>query len=250
MSNLMQRLTLKFSRSAQSRKIAQVCALSLREVGLNVGGNVFEIKNSKGKTGWLVSLQMPERVLVPAVDALAIRIFLTRRVEAAMGLKPKSFHLLLSFGTEARRLPFSESVVEPKWLQAHIAQFMAPSQTPAGVTAGKAAPARAVAAKAAPAVVPAPQRSVPAPKQTASPVTTTTRGGIVTRRIGVPPVARPGVAPASLATAVPAATPVPAATAPVKSKEEQIESLLGSFDDDGVYEVNEGSMTDFDRAMN
>jgi hypothetical protein len=35
---------------------------------------------------------MPERLRIPAVDALALRIFLAQRIEIALGIAPKSLH--------------------------------------------------------------------------------------------------------------------------------------------------------------
>ena len=227
MPGFLQRLALMFaSKQAQSRQIAQVCATSLKEVGLNVGGNVFELKNSRGNRGWLVSLQMPERVQISPVDALALRLFLCKRVEAALKLKPKSMHLVLNFSFEAKRLPFAESVVDPKWIQSRIAFALSGAKS---ATAPDRPPAAAAAAPAAP--KPAGQ---PAALR-ANPVAPTTRAAPV-----------PFTPESSLAAAAAITRPV---SASAQTQEERLEEMLATFDDDDLYEVNEGSMTDFDRAM-
>ena len=65
-------------------------------------------------------------------------------------------------------------------------------------------------------------------------------------------------APAQALARPPFASEAPAAAAasmnrPVsasaQTQEERLEEMLATFDDDDLYEVNEGSMTDFDRAM-
>ena len=228
MPRFLQRLALMFaSKQAQSRQIAQVCATSLKEVGLNVGGNVFELKNSRGNRGWLVSLQMPERVQISSVDALALRLFLCKRVEAALKLQPKSMHLVLNFSTEAKRLPFAESVIDPKWLQSRIA-FALANARPGPIAAPVAAPPKAATPLASkPTVSAAVVRANPfaAPKSAA-------------------PASSTADAPAELAAA-----PHRPVSASAQTQEERLEEMLSTFDDDDLYEVNEGSMTDFDRAM-
>ena len=126
MSKLLHRIRLWFSpKNPLSRRIAQVCALSLKEVGLSVGGNVFELRNSKNRAGWLVSLQVPEHFHVGAVDALALRLFLSRRVEAALGMAPRSLQLVLNFNAEAKRLPFAESGIDASRLRSRQAALTA-----------------------------------------------------------------------------------------------------------------------------
>ncbi len=214
MSKLLQRVRYwLMSKKTVSRRIAQVCASSLKEVGLSVGGNVFELKNSKNRHGWLVSLQVPAQLQVPPVDALALRLFLTRRIELALGMKPKSMHLVLSFSCEAKRLPFAESVIEPRWLKERMSSFLAGvTLTPSSATSKKTSPSPA-AAKPKPGTSP----SVPTPTDNGKPT--------------------------------PALSDTKASIAPAITLNEKMKALLDSLDDDDLYEVKEASMTDFDRAM-
>jgi hypothetical protein len=197
------------SKKTLSRRIAQVCALALKEIGLNAGGNVFELKNSRKRAGWLVSLQIPEQLRVTPVDALALRLFLSRRVEDALGMKPKSLHMVLSFNTEAKRLPFAESVIDTQWLKARMTSVLANAGTAAApVTAQTIAPIQAQ-----PILTPSPHPNSTAAKPTA-------------HLSGSKPV-----------------------SAPAKVQEEKMKTLLASLTDDDLYEVKEASMTDFDRAL-
>ncbi len=210
MSGLLKRIGLWFSsKKTLSRQIAQVCAISLQEVGLSVGGNVFELKNSKNHAAWLVSLQMPRHVHIPAVDALALRLFLSQRVEAALGMPPRTLHMVLNFSTEAKRLPFPESVVEPKWLKARVSALLA--------GAGNSA-------TSIPVQPTSPQPIAPPALATASPAAVSPKS---TRQpLGQKPV-----------------------SAPASIQEQQMKALLASLTDDDLYEVREASMTDFDRAL-
>ena len=214
MSKLLQRVRYWFmSKRTVSRRIAQVCAASLKEIGLSVGGNVFELKNSKNRDGWLVSLQVPAQLQVPPVDALALRLFLTRRIEMAVGMKPKSMHLVLSFSSEAKRLPFAESVIEPRWLKERMTSFLANVNKTASTTAGK--------------------------KTALPPAATKAKSG--------PPHTTPTVAENAKPT--PTTSDKKASSAPAITLDEKMKALLDTLDDDDLYEVKEASMTDFDRAM-
>jgi cell division septation protein DedD len=214
MSKLLQRVRYWFmSKKTVSRRIAQVCASSLREIGLSVGGNVFELKNSKNRNGWLVSLQVPAQLQVPPVDTLALRLFLTRRIELALGMRPKSLDLVLSFSSEAKRLPFAESVIEPRWLKERMTSFLANVNKTASPAAGKNAAQAPAATKAKPGP-PHPARTV-----------------------------------AEKAKLVPTTSDKKASSAPPITLDEKMKALLDSLDDDDLYEVKEASMTDFDRAM-
>jgi hypothetical protein len=165
-------------------------------LGLHVGGNVFELRNSKGDSGWLVSLLVSEAFHVPPVETLALRLFLSKRIEAALGMVPKSLRLELSFSSEAKRLPFAESIIEPQWLKSRMALCL-----------GKPGKGAAPAAKAAP---------------------------VTSLRI-VPPAG----------TTAPNGKPVSDCA---KVQEEKLISLLATLDDDDLYEVNEGTMSDFNCA--
>ena len=203
MFSLRQRLLLRFaSKKTQSHRIALTCSAALREVGLHVGGNVFELRNSKGDSGWLVSLLVPASFQVPPVETLALRLFLAKRVEAALGMVPKSLRLELSFSSEATRLPFSESIIESKWLKSRMALCL-------GHSIRSAAPAGAKSRQVA---------------------------ALATSLFIVPP---PN-------TQVPNGKPV---SESAQVQEEKLKSLMASFDDDELFEVNEGSMSDFDRAV-
>ena len=208
MSKLLYRIRLWFApKQPLSRRIAQVCALSLKEVGLSVGGNVFELKSSKNRAGWLVSLQVPEHFHVPAVDALALRLFLSRRVELALGMEAKSLQLLLHFSAEAKRLPFAEALIQAPWLRSRLATLLAGAQHPAIVAKPRPAPAPATIVAAQP----NPTDAVPAM-----------------------PSLQPGSKPVSASARV---------------QEKKLEALLATLTDEDMYEVNETSMTDFDRAL-
>jgi hypothetical protein len=186
------------SKNTQSHRIAQTCSAALKEVGLHVGGNVFELRNSKGDSGWLVSLLVPAKFQVPPVEALALRLFLAKRIEAALGMIPKSLRLELNFSSEAKRLPFAESIIEPKWLKSRMALCLGKPGRGASPAGNKAAPVTSLR------IVPPPNASVPNGK----------------------PVSESA-----------------------KIQEAKLKSLLESLDDDDLYEVNEGSMSDFDRAV-
>jgi hypothetical protein len=163
---------------------------------LHVGGNVFELRNSKGDSGWLVSLLVPAAFQVPPVEALALRLFLTRRIEAALGMAAKSLRLELSFSSEAKRLPFAESIIEPRWLKSRLA-----------LCPGKPGKGAATTARAAP---------------------------VTSLRIVPPPT-----------TPAPNGKPVSDCA---RVQEEKLKSLLATLDDDDLYEVNEGTMSDFNCA--
>lgn len=202
------------SRQSQAKRISKVCALTLKELGLTVGGNVFQLINSKGKHGWLVSLHVPERFAISPTDALALRLFLTRRLEAALGLKPKSMALVLSVSSEAKRLPFGESVVDAAWIKKRIPIWL----NSAAKKDAKATPASQPGAMG--------QFSSSDP-----------RTGVVS---DLPPTLRPNAAAIGTAPKSP----------PAKEQEARLEQMLALMSDDEPYEVVEASMTDFDRALN
>lgn len=214
MSSLLQTLSRLFSsRKSQSQRISKVCAVTLKELGLSVGGNVFQLTNSKGKSGWLVSLHVPERFSISPTDTLALKLFLTKRIETALGMKPKSLALVLSISNEAKRLPFGESAIDAKWVKSRIPVWLS-----APPKSGLKAP---------------PVARSSAPPQFAP---STLAGFTAT---DLPEVLRPnaeaiGAAPKSL---------------PAKEQEARLEKLLATFSDDEHYEVLEASMTDFDRAL-
>ena len=171
---------------------------------------MFELKNSKHHAAWLVSLQMREQLHIPPEDALALRLFLSQRVETALGMEPKSLHMVLNFNTEAKRLALAESVIEPKWLKIRMNALLASaSKASSSVAAQAASPIKATPAS-------------PAPAQAAS--VQATRAA---------PLA-PGQKPVS---------------ARASTQEKKMKELLASLTDDDLYEVKEASMTDFDRAL-
>lgn len=221
--------------------------MSLKELGLNVGGNVFQLINSKGIKGWLVSLQVPENFKISPVDALALRLFLARQIETSLKLPPKSLGLVLSFSNEARKLPMAEAAVDGKWIKARIPVWMAgvPNK-PAALRAGSS--------------------SVPAstPASSRPPVSPTAYGNTTPLRPAAPGAVR--VSTNVSAPTIASVTAAAAAAALAKSQngrhqgpppisgsaDEQsarLETLLAAMDDDKHYEVQEASMTDFDRAL-
>lgn len=239
------------SRQAQSKQIAKICAVSLKELGLNVGGNVFQLINSKGIKGWLVSLQVPENFKISPVDALALRLFLARQIEVALKMPPKSLGLVLSFSNEARKLPMAEAAVDGKWIRARIPVWMAGVNTKPGVVRS--------GTSSVPASTPASSRPHVSP---------TAYGNTTPLRPAAPGAVRvaTNVSSASVASVSAAAAATAAAAALAKSQasrhqapppvsgsaDEQsarLETLLASMDDDQHYEVQEASMTDFDRAL-
>ena len=211
MASIIQSLSNLFaSRKSRSRRIAKVCAKSLKDPGLNIGGNVYQLTNSKGKAGWLISLQVSERFYIPPTDALALRIYLSRKIEEDLGLKPKSLGLVLSFNQEAKRLPFAENVVNSKWVRARIPVWQE-GRPGLATTAASAAGGPA-------------STFPPSTLRPAKPL---------------PEILRPnanviGSAPISL---------------PAKEQEQRLEKLMESMGDDEEYEVMEASMTDFDQAL-
>jgi hypothetical protein len=108
---------------------------------------------------------------------------------------------VLSFSNEAKRLPFPESTIEPKWLQSRLAICLADAHPTAA----------------------------PAKEKTASPLTGK--------------VAAPRAKPFEH---TPSSKPISPAA---KTLEKRIEALAATLTDDDLYDVQEGSITDFDRAM-
>jgi len=88
-------------KQALSQRIAQVCTLSLKEVGLNAGGNVCELKNSQQGTGCLLSLQPPQRLHIAAVDVAA------QTGRSCAGHEAQSLYRVLSLHSERRGLACS-----------------------------------------------------------------------------------------------------------------------------------------------
>ncbi len=233
------------SSQTQSKHIAKICAVSLKELGLNVGGNVFQLTNSKGIKGWLVSLQVPENFKISPMDALALRLFLSRQIEIGLKIPAKSLGLVLSFSNEARKLPMAETAVDGKWIRARIPVWMA------GVSTRPAAPRPSGVASLPPS----------APVSSRPPVSPTAYGNTTPLRPAAPSAVRvaTNVSASSLASVSAAAALAKTqsvrhqAPPPVSpSADEQsarLETLLASMDDDVTYEVQEASMTDFDRAL-
>lgn len=224
------------SPQAQSGRIAKICAMSLKELGLNVGGNVFQLTNSKGVKGWLVSLQVPENFKISPVDALALRFFLARQIESALNLQPKSLGLVVSFSNEARKLPMSEASIDGKWIKARIPVWMN------GVTLPKAASNVSGVPSSRPGSTPSNSRS-PGVGSAYSNTTPIQPAGGGLSRPGAPGIA--GLA--TLPSMTRSSSPPPSASADEQTA--RVQALLAELGDDEHYEVHEASMTDFDRAL-
>lgn len=237
------------SRQAQSKQIAKICAVSLKELGLNVGGNVFQLINSKGIKGWLVSLQVPENFRISPVDALALRLFLARQIESSLKMPPKSLGLVLSFSNEARKLPMAEAAVDGKWIKARIPVWMA------GVTQKPSAPRSGGHSSSAPPTSPISSRPGVSPTAygNTTPLRPATPGSVrVATNVSSATVASvsAAAAAAALAKSQPSRHQAPPPVSPSADEQSaRLETLLAAMDDDVHYEVQEASMTDFDRAL-
>ncbi len=237
------------SRQAQSKQIAKICAVSLKELGLNVGGNVFQLINSKGVKGWLVSLQVPENFKISPVDALALRLFLARQIEVGLKMPPKSLGLVLSFSNEARKLPMAEATVDGKWIRARIPVWMAGvAQKPGFARAGSSSVPASTPASSRPPVSPTAYGNT-TPLRPAAPgavrVATNVSSGTVASVSAAAAAAEIALAK-SQGTRHQAPPPV---SGSADEQSARLETLLASMDDDQHYEVHEASMTDFDRAL-
>jgi hypothetical protein len=97
-----------------------VCGGALKEVGLSLPGNVFELRNSSTQAGWLINLKAAEDFSLPAVEMLALRLFMTRRISQELKIPIASVRLIVSFNGESKKLPFPAAMVNKQWLQTRI----------------------------------------------------------------------------------------------------------------------------------
>ena len=111
------------SKKAQTRTVVQACARALREIDLIAPGNVFQLHNSTGESGWLISIFVPPTMMFSPVDTLSLKTFLNARIADALRVKPGQCKVVLHLNSEARRLPFESTTITAQWLRTRVQMY-------------------------------------------------------------------------------------------------------------------------------
>lgn len=105
--------------------VSAACGKALNDIGFNVAGNVYQLRNRRGQTGWLISLVVPFSMTLRPLDSLALRTFLSDRICEALSVSPGSIKIIVNLNSEATELPFETSIVTADWLRGRIQDYKA-----------------------------------------------------------------------------------------------------------------------------
>lgn len=111
------------SGTSEIKLIANACAQLLRELGLHVGGNVFSLRSSQQKEGWLVQLLVPEAMQLRPEDSLALQMLLQHRIARVLGPQATPPLVLLSLNSQAKKLPIPVSELTVQWMRERVANY-------------------------------------------------------------------------------------------------------------------------------
>lgn len=103
--------------------ISNACAKLLRELGLNVGGNVFSLRSSQQKAGWLVQLLVPHPMQLLPEDSLALQMLLQHRIARVLGPQATPPLVLLSLNSQAKKLAIPVAELTVQWMRERIATY-------------------------------------------------------------------------------------------------------------------------------
>ncbi|MDP2000118.1 MAG: hypothetical protein Q8K22_11075 [Rhodoferax sp.] len=109
-----------WSQQKRTEKVSSICQRWLNEMGIELSREIYQVVTRSRQHVYLVRLHMQDRRAFPAADLLAIRLFLTLKVEEELCLESRSIRIFLQANVEAKSIKMDPKSITSLWLHNRI----------------------------------------------------------------------------------------------------------------------------------